>query len=76
MFLGIPIPEVVTALDGGIISFRCRKQRHGCYRTRVLRAHSYAHSKYVGEGHYALKHHNAMEDALADSARSAGIGAV
>ena len=51
VFLGIPIPKVVAALAGGITYFRCRKQRHGRYRTRVLDAHGYALSKYAGEGH-------------------------
>ena len=76
VFLGIPIPKVVAALDGGITSFRCRKQRDGRYRMRELDAHGYALSKFVGEGHYTLRRHNAMEDTLADSARSAGINAV
>ena len=76
VFLGIPIPRVVAALDGGITSFRCRNERNGRYRVRVLDAHGYALSKFVGEGHYAPRRHNAMEDTLADSARSAGINAV
>ena len=76
VFLGIPIPKVVAALDGGITSFRCRKQRDGRNRMRELDAHGYALSKFVGEGHYTIRRHNAMEDTLADSARSAGINAV
>ena len=76
VFLGIPIPKVVAALDGGITSFRCRKQRDGRNRMRELDAHGHALSKFVGEGHYTIRRHNAMEDTLADSARSAGINAV
>jgi len=38
----------------------------------MLDAHGYALSKFVGEGHYSPKHHNAMEDALADSTALSG----
>ena len=38
-------------------------------------AHCHAFSKFAGAGHYGGKRHNAMEDALSDSARSAGINA-
>ena len=64
------------ALDEGTTSFRCRKQRTGPYRVRVVDAHGHALSKFAGVGHCGGKHHSAMEDALSDSARSAGISAV
>ena len=66
VFLGIPIHRVVAALGEGIASFRCRKQRNGPYRMRVMDAHGHALSKFAGVGHYGGKHHNDMEDALSD----------
>ena len=42
VFLGIPIPRVVAALDSGITPFRCQQQRNGGYRTRELDAYGYA----------------------------------
>ena len=57
-------------------SFRCRWQRNGPCRMRVMDSHGHAPSMFAGVGHYAPEHHSAMEGALADSASSASTSTV